>query len=298
MRNGFVALIMLMSTAGIASAQGAVVATPQKPEVQVTPDQVIARLMFFDRNRDGRVALDELSERMQPIVARGDRGGDGALDAAEIRALAVLPEQAAMTPVNLAVSARYAFGDTVGQTSRMRIHDTIEDLRLAAPDTTLQAKRIGGAFADEMDETAYAHLRAAITPVLTPEQVTQFESDLTRLAEGGAIVLSNTDRSVPSIVIRMADDPAMLLRKYAFTPEQSTVAAAAAQRFKAELQLDDQRRSALVVEMSSVMTAEECDDFGAALARRPLMKSGGSAVISGAMLEIVMLQSQVLASGR
>ena len=40
---------------------------------EVSPEQVVARLMSFDSNRDGRVAIDELSERMQGLVARGDR---------------------------------------------------------------------------------------------------------------------------------------------------------------------------------------------------------------------------------
>ena len=49
-------------------------------------EAVIARVMSFDGNGDGRVAAAELPQRMQDIVRRADRNGDGALDREEIRA--------------------------------------------------------------------------------------------------------------------------------------------------------------------------------------------------------------------
>ena len=52
-----------------------------------TPAAVIERLESFDANRDHRISRDELPERMQGLVARGDRNGDATLDSEEIRAL-------------------------------------------------------------------------------------------------------------------------------------------------------------------------------------------------------------------
>ena len=90
MRKDFVALVMLMSTAGMASAQQVVVAAQklevkvQPQDVRVTAEDVVTHLMFFDRNHDGKVALcgpsgDEpaiypgiergQAERIQRIVA-------------------------------------------------------------------------------------------------------------------------------------------------------------------------------------------------------------------------------------
>jgi hypothetical protein len=50
------------------------------------------RLMYFDGNADHRISRDELPERMQGLVARGDRNADAALDSSEIRALMVAAE--------------------------------------------------------------------------------------------------------------------------------------------------------------------------------------------------------------
>jgi len=52
-----------------------------------SPAAVIEHLMSRDVNADGRIARDELPERMQELVARGDKNADAALDSHEIRAL-------------------------------------------------------------------------------------------------------------------------------------------------------------------------------------------------------------------
>ena len=52
-----------------------------------SPAAVIERLVSFDVNADDRISRDELPERMQELVARGDRNADAALDSDEIRAL-------------------------------------------------------------------------------------------------------------------------------------------------------------------------------------------------------------------
>jgi cytochrome c peroxidase len=51
-------------------------------------DDVVARMLLFDRNADGLVSRDEVPERMADVVPRGDTDGSGSLDAAEIRAIA------------------------------------------------------------------------------------------------------------------------------------------------------------------------------------------------------------------
>ena len=53
-------------------------------------------------------------------------------------------------------------------------------------------------------------------------------------------------------------------------------ATAAVETFKAEQQLDDARRSALVARLSDTLSNEESDNFRAALARRPLVKGLGA----------------------
>ena len=58
----------------------------------VTADQIVERIMAFDKNNDGKITLDELPERMQHLIALGDVNKDGALDKDEIRKLAVTLE--------------------------------------------------------------------------------------------------------------------------------------------------------------------------------------------------------------
>ena len=60
--------------------------TPLAPRARV-PDAMIEPLASFDGNADYRISRVELPERMQGLVARGDRNADAALDSDEIRAL-------------------------------------------------------------------------------------------------------------------------------------------------------------------------------------------------------------------
>jgi hypothetical protein len=59
---------------------------PPAPRAR-SPHAVIERLVSFDGNKDNRISREELPERMQGLIARGDRNGDAALDSNEILAL-------------------------------------------------------------------------------------------------------------------------------------------------------------------------------------------------------------------
>src|SRR5262249_5544150 len=61
----------------------------------VTADQIVERIMSFDKNNDGKITIDELPERMQHLIALGDLDKDGALDKEEIRKLATTLEAVA-----------------------------------------------------------------------------------------------------------------------------------------------------------------------------------------------------------
>ncbi|HLJ92570.1 MAG TPA: hypothetical protein VKU02_05180 [Gemmataceae bacterium] len=54
----------------------------------VSVNQIVERILSFDKNKDGKVAKDELPERMQNLIERGDTNKDGVLDSAEINKLA------------------------------------------------------------------------------------------------------------------------------------------------------------------------------------------------------------------
>src|SRR6185503_19147302 len=53
----------------------------------LSPSGVIDRLLSFDANKDHRIARDELPERMQGLVSRGDENKDGFLTSDEVVAL-------------------------------------------------------------------------------------------------------------------------------------------------------------------------------------------------------------------
>jgi hypothetical protein len=51
-------------------------------------EDIVERIMAFDKNKDGKVTKDELPERMHHLLEQGDTNKDGALDKDEIRKLA------------------------------------------------------------------------------------------------------------------------------------------------------------------------------------------------------------------
>ena len=269
MRYLCAALMMLMTFVSTASAQDPFRLLTAKAPILVVED-VVAHLMLFDRNGDGFVATSELSERMQPLVARGDRGGDGALDAAEIRSLAGSTQQAR----NVQFGGGYGFGDSLGQTSRMHIDSTIDDLRLASS-ANEEAKRIATAFADELEENAFAEFRKAVAPLVSEEQLAQFDADLKRGAGIRMIQLSQNSQASQTFVIRAAVSGVVF--RHHLTIDQMKVVAPAVAKFNAGQQLDDVSRAALVDRLSGILTEQERDDFRAALARRPLVKQSAAA---------------------
>jgi len=56
----------------------------------LTADQIVERIMGFDKNKDGKISKDELPERMHGLIAKGDTNKDGALDKDEIKKLATV----------------------------------------------------------------------------------------------------------------------------------------------------------------------------------------------------------------
>ena len=55
---------------------------------RLSVDDIVDRIMSFDKNKDGKVTKDELPDRMHFLIERGDTNKDGALDRDEIKKLA------------------------------------------------------------------------------------------------------------------------------------------------------------------------------------------------------------------
>jgi hypothetical protein len=67
----------------------------KKGEPGITVEQLAARILAFDKSKDGKVTQDELPERMQHLIALGDVNKDGALDTDEVGKLSTALEAVA-----------------------------------------------------------------------------------------------------------------------------------------------------------------------------------------------------------
>jgi hypothetical protein len=170
---------------GAAAAQGpesirpAVLITkePAPPSLAAarSPLAVIERLLSFDANKDHRITRDELPERMQALIARGDKNADATLDVDEIRA-----------DVNAASSDRtrvaFRFQPSDG------LPGVISDLKLS-PAKREQALAIVSAHkvAPNVNEPAGSDLYKAMRLLLDDEEYENFAAAAARLSRTAQI---------------------------------------------------------------------------------------------------------------
>jgi hypothetical protein len=267
---------------------------PAGPTAVSDPEIVVARLMTFDRDRDGLVVKSELPERMHNLIA-ADASGDGALDRAEIRKLAT------PLPVHLAAAAAtvpgfaggrvgggggYTFGDQVSLSTRSHVEGALDDLKLPAA-TRDQALGIIRPFMDRLEADASAVLLKEVEDLLKPHQFETFKLSIDRqLSTREAqipLVRTQPDGTKFQIFIRRGPDPAQLINTFGLRGEDAKAANAALDGFKARIRPGDVDREALLDELDGVLSREERENFGAALQRRPLVKAdaGMAGVVSG-----------------
>jgi len=297
MRRGLVLLVTVICCATTASAQnsGAQIQTftffnaASAAVVRANPDDVVARMMSFDRDHDGVISKSELPERMQPLLMRGDAGLDGTLNAAEIRTLALGTPTVSATERGFGHPGGYTFGDQGEISSRSHIEGALADLRLDEA-TNDQARAIVSAFIEALDADASADLLEDMGKLLTPEQLADFRQ---KAFDRRAFVRSIQQ---PAQVILIGGDLGRLVGIYGLAPEQLREAHAAVDRFKERLRPADEDRSALLKQMKGILTTEERDNFRAALERRPLVKAGpgGAQVVGRTFRGDVFVGSQIV----
>ena len=88
------AILMMVGAAAAQAPEGVrpavlipTTAPPPPPGTARSPLAVRERLLSFDADKDLRISRDELPERMQGLIARGDKNANGVLDFEEIHAL-------------------------------------------------------------------------------------------------------------------------------------------------------------------------------------------------------------------
>lgn len=271
MRRGHFAVLALFISAtmpsGQADAQAVVGLRPDL--IRVGPDDVVERLLSFDRNSDGKVGKDELAERMRHLVSRGDTDGDDALDPTELRRLATAP----LAQREKMSFGRYGFADESSLSSRSHVEGAIEDLRLASP-LKQQASAIATAYLDAHESSAVSELLTAVDGALSVQQLADFTSALSATSP-----IRRTSPAGVRELLFFVHAPALnaerRLVSYLLAPAASAQANAALSAYKSRLRLRDRERSELLAELSSILDQETLGNLRAALERRPVVAKGG-----------------------
>ena len=264
----------LLAFAATASAQTPVFRRAVTETSSATPDQLVARLMSFDRDGDRKVTKEELAERLENLLEAADASGDGVLDEAEIRLVAEQP------PTQVVVrgfqAGRYGFADEGSQSSRLHIEGALEDLRLASP-TKEEAGAIVKWFTYELEQAATADLLEDMASLLPALQFEQFRVMLSRQTVF-QIPVPQFDKPVTVVVPELERQ----LDQFSLPPDERTHARLAVERFKNRMRTTDGDRSVLLERLKNELTDEERADLGAALARRPIAKAAPG-IVGGAV---------------
>ncbi len=165
---------------------------PAQP-ARISVEDVIERIMAFDKNKDGKVTRDELPERMHHLIKLGDTNKDGALDRSEIRTLATklaaAPEGFGGGPVRIgvgpgpgsgarggfAVSGAIRFGPDA-------VEGVVDDLKLSGKkkDQALAAVKAHQEHVRKLMDQARADLLQKMKGILSAEEFKDFAAALDR----------------------------------------------------------------------------------------------------------------------
>jgi hypothetical protein len=286
MRRALLALLAPFLFSAAMAAQTPVVAnnTPDAVLAKVSPDEVVSRLLSFDRDHDGKIAPSELAERMEPMLARVDTNRDGALDAAEMRAIASAPEptldqQGRGGWAGFPFGRSYGFADDTSFSSRNHIDGAIEDLKLAA-DTKERALAIAKAYVDGIEAQAEADLMKELSAIVAPEQIVALQESLEAYPLA-VLVIRSKDGTVTRETMARAVNIQPHINLLRLPPDARPLAQAAADRYTARLKMGEAERVALVDRLKGLLDNEECADLRAALARRPVVATGRLVAFAG-----------------
>jgi hypothetical protein len=185
---------------------GAAVAQPPDPKqgpppglvqpARISVEDIVERIMAFDKNKDGKVTKDELPERMHDLIARGDTNKDGALDREEIKKLATAPG-------GFRTRGGFGFGiegpgpgapGLFGPGPRVPgpagIEGVVDDLKLSGKkkDQALAAVKAHQENVRKLMDQSRAELLQKMKEILSEEELKDFKAALDR-PRGGTIII-------------------------------------------------------------------------------------------------------------
>lgn len=251
------------------------IGTSARPAAQ--PDDVVARLMSFDRNNDGKIEKAELAERMYTVMDRGDANRDGCLDRSELLTMANATPAAPV--VRGFGHGNYVVGPAAEVSSRQHLEGALDDLRL---ESSRKATALGivTTFSQALDAGAQAELLDALKEILTPEQLATFTKGLEQERRTGAqaravVTRMNTDEQVKTVRFIALATSERSVATFRLAPEANGRAMAALKQYRSRLRPNETDRVELGRQLASVLTEDESADFVAAIARQPVAEAGG-----------------------
>jgi hypothetical protein len=212
-------LLMVSLTAALGLAAAAVAQPPEPmhapPGGLVRPapisvDDIVERIMAFDKNRDGKVTKDELPERMHHLITLGDTNKDSALDRDEVKKLAATLATApggfggARALTLDRIDARFNPGPGPGmqgfgvggaiRSSPGAVEGVVDDLKLtgAKKDQAMAAARAHQENVVRLMDQARAELLQKMKEILTAEEFEDFKAGLDR-PRGGTVFVGPPD---------------------------------------------------------------------------------------------------------
>jgi hypothetical protein len=158
------------------------------PPPGVSVEDIVERIMAFDRNKDGKVTRDELPERMHHLFALGDTNKDGALDRDEVRKLAA---SLAGVPGEFGGKGEFAKKTRLDGGVRVAgpgpggggdIEGVVEDLKLPGPkrDQALAAVKAHQEHLRKLMDQARGDLMEKMKGILSEEELKDFQAALDR----------------------------------------------------------------------------------------------------------------------
>jgi hypothetical protein len=167
------------------------------PPPRISVEDIVERIMAFDKNKDGKVSKDELPERMHDLIARGDTNKDGALDRDEIRKLATAP--GGFGPgggfgfgiEGPGPGAPGLFGPGPGVRGSAGIEGVVDDLKLSGKkkDQALAAVKAHEENVRKLMDQSRAELLQKMKEILSEEEWQDFKAALDR-PRGGTITIN------------------------------------------------------------------------------------------------------------
>jgi hypothetical protein len=156
-----------------------------------SPAVVIERLESFDVNADGRVSQAELPERMQKLVALGDKNADALLDSDEIRALV----KAASSELRRVAFQSEPSGGLPGVISDLKLSLAKHERALVIVGLHKPPR--------EVKDPATSALFEEMKALLDDEEYENFVAATTRLSKGRDLRFRTGGVVVPGVVVKV-----------------------------------------------------------------------------------------------